>query len=230
MAKDRIGTQFFRRSLIDDDGGTAEKTPPKEHATAPINRRRRSISSTDIRAGTGQDIDPVIGRLILSCWRSFFEMFRPDEQPIEFARYREEADAVIAAVDQLGSDGLPDLVTCKQILFLLSRFTRERFHEYNDRVEDLAQQSRELAQQLEAHRLTSSVSVDELARVQDVLEASSDRLALSAEQNAVEAIEEVVDGADRDRKVLQQLANHLDPDTLATLPLEVQLHLNCFRE
>jgi len=108
--------------------------------------------------------DPIVARLLLQLWKAFFSSFRDDERGMELPYFKEEAGQVQERLDNLPLNGLPDLVTCRQMSYLLVRFEQERFAGLNERLQELVDQSRGLQNKLEQERLTAHYSVDELER------------------------------------------------------------------
>lgn len=212
MDEEALRTGHFRRILHQRDEADDE---------APTTRRRRRFGEQGLCSSDGA-VDPLLGRLVLACWRNFFALFRPDELAMEFPRYQQEAEEISAALNGLGKHETPDLVTCKQILFLLSRFNRQRFHDFNGRIDELAATCRDLQASLEAARLTHSVNDDELQRTRQLLDQTLQRLPDQRpgtdELQPAMLAQAVIDSLERDRHTLHAVAEHLDNRALAILP------------
>lgn len=241
----RFGTQFFRRKMADQSA--AEATPPTgTDDEAP--RRRRRIATRDLRRvdDEGQrsetaatpGLDPLLARLVLACWNRFFDNFRHDELAMEFPRYQQEAEDVVTALQRMDENDTPDLRTCQRMLFLLSRFSRERFKELNERIDELADEGKQLKSQLDAQEIAYCVSHDELQRCLQLLDHDVTAEAMLDDEESSDGddpkpaprmIESLIRRMERDREALTVLANELGAGTLAKLPSETQLYLNFFR-
>lgn len=245
VAQDPLATGTFRRRVAPPaDGPTqAEATPPHGEAMAGNDAarqrrtvRNRRIATEDLgRIGQQGGLDPLMARLSLACWNHFFDCFRADELAMEFPRYQQEAEEVRQALASLGERDLPDLPTCQKMLFLLSRFNRERFRELSSRIEELAHQSRDLQSRLEAASMDGAYSADQLTRFQDVLRLGYAALDLpppdqaGQERNPTALLTGVVQALERDRSMLATIADALPPAAFASLPVEAQVYLRFFR-
>ncbi|MFW5844979.1 MAG: hypothetical protein ACOCXJ_02005 [Planctomycetota bacterium] len=143
-------------------------------------QRRRSIdlfglfrgpaeASRNSHRATGRFADPVLADLLLDHWADFFAHFREDERDFELARFEQEAEQVQQILDQLEPEERPDLVTCRQMLFLLNRLGRERFQTWDQRLDVLLAQNRDLEQQLNAIQLSTSWQTDEMTYCRGII-------------------------------------------------------------
>lgn len=143
----KTGTdRYLRRKEVDDEAvfGSASRESRQRHHS------------------TGRFADPILAELIQDLWADFFACFREDERDFELAQFREQAAAIQTVLDQQGEDGIPDLVTCRQMLYLLARFVGQRFGHWDARLDQLLAEHRDQAAQINAIKLSTSWQSDEL--------------------------------------------------------------------
>jgi hypothetical protein len=156
-----------------------EVTGPRDGMTETFHRRRRideqllfdenADQSLKRHRKQGRTPDPIIGELLLELWGTFFSCFREDERAFELARFQDQAADVQQQLDELPSEAIPDLVTSRRLLFLLTRFMREHFDSWDNRLDQMAAQIRELQQQNHAVELTNSWQQDETQRCRQLV-------------------------------------------------------------
>lgn len=175
-----------RRELEDSDSPFPEDEEilPRDGMTETFQRRRRideelifadaADRSQRKHRKSNEGIDPIIGELLLEHWSTFFTCFREDEKAFELARFQDQAADIQKRLDHLGPNDVPDTVTSRQLLFLLSRFMREHFKSWDNRLDQMVAHIRELEQQKQAVELSNSWQQDETARCKELV---SDQLA-----------------------------------------------------
>jgi len=151
-----------------DTGGTARyrrrKSVDYGVVFADAAKRSRAKHRT-----TGKSADPVLAEMLLDFWDTFFECFREDEPEFELARFRDEAAEVQEQLDALPPGMPPDLVTCRQVLYLLLSFARDRFESWSKRFDDVAAQHRQLQAEVQAAQLTTSWLTDEMQHCREMI-------------------------------------------------------------
>ncbi|MDA3962738.1 MAG: hypothetical protein PF961_18290 [Planctomycetota bacterium] len=157
----------------------AGETKPDKDATDRF-RRRRGVDydavfeepakrSRSKHRSSGQFCDPLVADMLQDFWATFFACFRDDEQGFELEHFKREAAEVQEQLDEFGPDGAPDLVTCRQMLFLMSRFARERFDSWSARIDEMLMAHSQQHQELEAIKLTSCWQTDELNHCKELV-------------------------------------------------------------
>lgn len=133
---------------------------------APAERSRRRHRAEDVRC------DPLVAELVQELWAAFFAGFREDERAFELARFEEEAAAVQERLDALGGEEQPDLTTCRQMLYLLAGFLRERSAAWDRRLNAVLAEACEAKRELNVVQLSTSWQADELDYCRELLTRS----------------------------------------------------------
>lgn len=118
----------------------------------------------------GPAADPLAVAMVQALWERFFLSFREDERNFERQRFEEAAAAVQDELDLLQPGEAPAPTLVRRMLHLLDRFGAERFASWNDRLEQLLLDHRQMQAELQSIKLASAWQVDELARCRQLIE------------------------------------------------------------
>ena len=172
MAKQDGGfTAAFRRwrDRGDEPNDPEEITPFGNPTPSTLHRSVFEPSDDKKRRKLDAQVDELLARVLLEFWHQFFASFRDDEQHFEGERFRSEAADVQQQLNALGADELPPLGLCRQMIYLLSRFTATRIGNWNERFESLLADRRMVLQDLQGLQLTSAWLSDETAHCRDMI-------------------------------------------------------------
>ncbi len=140
---------------------------------------RRSQEKHQQNSPTEQ-LDPIINNLLLEHWVMFFNCFREDERDFEQAEFLKHAQGVQDTLNALGPGEAPDLVTQRQMLYLVTRFTKEHFDSRNRRIDELQNENRRLRHQKDSIALSNCLHEDETNICVDIVKSKMDRTTKSS--------------------------------------------------
>ncbi len=108
--------------------------------------------------------DPILAQLVMEMWATFFECFRKDEHDFEEAEFVDYGHSVQNRLDKLPPGAQPDIVTLRQMMFLLIHMTSQQYQHRNQRLTDLIYRVNELEFKKESAELENSWHIDEIHR------------------------------------------------------------------
>lgn len=180
LSKVRRWKQRHDISISSDDFEQDEVHPVKEQSMTGIFYKKKVIDhemmfnepasrSQKLHDLNQKQADPIIGQLLMEQWATFFECFRDDEHDFEEAEFVDSAHSVQNRLDRLPPHTRPDIVTLRQMLFLLIRLTREQFERRNERINELMNRVHELEFEKESVQLENCWHIDEIHRCMHII-------------------------------------------------------------